>query len=385
MSLSEAEASLLAPPQDNRLDEYTFVSTNLLTGKVIAEVNLQSMHWDEFYNRPGGGRATARIHDAKTTPENFQPWGTGLWVLKDGDIRFGGIMGKIAPRSGTGVIDIPVVPFAEYLRMRLIRNVTGMTNAVMTGNNITWTSKDQFLIAADVIAHTQQGNGDLGITTIYDALSGIVRTDTVHTWDFKMVGEYFEDLAARNNGFDWRIEYHYVDDNPTARMRLKYPRMGRKTGITLYYSSDGSDSNIQAYDADGGKPPISGSLGLMGAGEGDGMVRLTLNPVSGHVDYDEVVSFKDVSQVSTLTEHGQYILAQREHPNRIFDCTLAYGTDPSYTEFVPGDDMHIQIDDGYNQIDTDGTVIAKSVVLTETHDEEVKVQLYEMSFLDTFG
>jgi hypothetical protein len=366
------------------LGEYLFLSTNLLTVKVIAEVNLQSMHWDEFYNRPGSGRATARIHDEKTTPENFQPWGTGLWVVKDGDLRFGGIMGQIAPRSGTNVIDIPVVSFAEYLRKRLIRNITNMSFATMSGNNITWTDRDQFEIAADVIAHTQIGNGDLGITTVWDALSGIVRTDTVHTWDFKMSGEYFEDLAARNNGFDWRIEYHYVDDNPTPRMRLKYPRMGRKTGFTLYYK-DGTDSNIQSYDVSGGKPPISGVLALMGSGEGDAMVRSTLNPSSGHVDYDEVASFKDVSVVSTLNEHGNYILAQRSNANRTFDCTLAYDQDPGYTEFVCGDDMRLQVDDGYNQINASTTVIAKSIVLTETFDDEVKVQLFEMSFVDEFA
>src|SRR5688572_8329698 len=282
--MSDFSALASAPEQDNSSSgEYTFLSTNLLTGKVIAEVNLQSMHWDEFYNRPGGGRATARIHDPKTTPENFQPWGTGLWVVKEGDIRFGGIMGQIAPRSGTNVIDIPVVSFAEYLRMRLIKDITNMTNATMTGNNITWTNKDQFEMVADVVNHTQVGNGDLGIDVVWDALSGILRTDTIHTWDFKMAGEYFEDLAARNNGFDWRVEYHYDGDNPSSRIRLKYPRMGRKTGFMLYYK-DGTDSNIQSYDMSGGKPPLSGTLGLMGAGEGDAMVRANLTPVSGHVD-----------------------------------------------------------------------------------------------------
>lgn len=293
-------------------------------------------------------------------------------------------MGQIAPRAGTGVIDIPVVSFAEYLRMRLVRSSSGMTHAVQTGNNITWTAKDQFQMAADVIDHTQQGNGELGLSAVWDSLSGIIRTDTIHTWDFKYAGEYFEDLAARNNGFDWRVEYYWDGERPRARIRLKYPRQGRKTGIVLYYRSDGSDSNIQQYDVSGGKPPLSGALGLMGAGEGDAMVRATLNPTSGHVDYDDVASFKDVSSATTLLEHGNYILMQRSNSNRTFDCELKYDSDPQYTEFVCGDDIYLQVDDGYNKIDTNTTVVSKSIVLSETHDDVVKVQLFEMSFVDAF-
>lgn len=367
------------------IPEYTFVVTNLITKKVIEEVELQSCHWEELYNRPGSGRATARIHGKKTTPQNFAPWNNGLYVLKDGDIRYGGVIGAVQPRAGTGVIDIPILSFEDYLRSRLIKSNSNMANATQTGNDITWTSKDQFLIAADAIAHTQQGDGNIGITVAYGSLSGVLRTDTIHTWDYKFAGEYFEDLAARDNGFDWRIRYKYVNDNPQPELYLKYPRMGRKTQFKLYYQSDGSTSNIQSYDVSGGEQPITGTLAVVGAGEGDSMVRTNIIPTTGGVDYDSVVSFKDVSKSSTLSEYGRLILAQNETPVRTFEVVLAQDDTPHYTEFVCGDDMELRIDDGYNQINSECSVISKKVILQPTHDEEVTVTLMEFSFIDSFA
>lgn len=367
------------------LGEYTFVTTNLLTGKIIDEVELQSMHWSEIYNRPGSGRATARIHHPKTTTANFNPWNTGLWVLKDGDLRFGGIVSEVAPREGTGVIDIPIITFSEYLRYRLVKSNSSMTNATQSGNDIKWAQKDQFQIADDLVKHTQTGNGNLGITTIWSALSGVLRDFTLKTWEFKMAGEVVEDFAARDNGFDWRHEYYYSGVVPKCRIRYSYPRQGIRLTEGFVYTSDGTQGNIRSYDMGPGLKPLSGRVALVGAGEGDSMVRTAIDPPGNLVDYDEVYVFKDVSNINTLLEHGRYAVAQRSTSQRTFVINVDWGQGPEYTEFKCGDEMPVYIDDGYNQVNSACTVISKEVVLSQEHDEDVKVNMFELSFLDAFG
>lgn len=363
------------------IGEYTFLVTNLLTGKVIAEVDLQSMHWETLYNKPGSGRATARIHHHKTTPENFQSWNNGLWVVKDGDIRFGGWMGAIHPRAGTGVIEIPINAFSDYLRTRVVRSSLGMTYGAQTGNDIKWTNVDQFRMASDVIAHTQQGNGNIGITATWDALSGVLRTETIHTYENKKAGDWFEDLAARENGFGWQPRYHYVGDDPKCQLFFKYPRIGRVTTFKLRYQGDDASSNIMTVDTDGGTMPITGRLFIVGAGEGDDMLRATLESPLGGVDYDEVVSYKDVSVAATLTEKGNYIVRARSTQGRTFTIKLDWNMSPHYPEIDPGDQVEVLIDDGYMQVDTDCTVIGKKVVLSPTHDEETTLSLIETTYL----
>lgn len=363
------------------LGEYTFLATNLLTKKVIAEVELQSMHWESFYNKPGAGRATARMHHEKTTPENFQSWNNGLWVIKDGDIRFGGVMGAIQPRAGTGVIDIPVFAFSDYIRARVVRSNAGMTYPVVVKNDIRWTNIDQFRIAADVINHTQQGNGNIGITVVWDALSGQLRTETIRTYENKKAGDWFEDFAARDNGFGWQIRYSYVGDDPQPQIFLKYPRIGRQTTFKIRYQGDDASSNILSYDMDGGSMPISGRLFMTGAGEGDDMLRRTHVSGAGGVEYDEVVAYKDISVAATLDEKARYILLARRSPGRTFTIDTDWNMIPFYTEVDPGDQVEVLINDGYVIVDTMCTIIGKKVVLSDTHDDVVTLTLLETTFL----
>jgi hypothetical protein len=290
-------------------------------------------------------------------------------------------MGKIQPRSGTGVIDIPIMAFSDYLRTRVVRSNTNMGFATLTGNDIKWTDVDQFRIADDVIKHTQQGNGNIFLTTTWDALSGLLRTETIHTYETKMAGDWFEDFAARDNGFGWQQRYLYSGDDPRCQIFLKYPRVGRVTTFKLRYQGDDSSSNILAFDDDGGTMPISGHLFMIGAGEGDDMLRSTLTSGLGGVAYDEVVAYKDVSIPATLIEKGNYIMRARSTAGRTFTIQTDWNMVPFYTEMDPGDQVEVLVDDGYTQVDTNCTIIGKKVVLSDTHDDQVTWTLIETTFL----
>jgi len=363
------------------LGEYTFIVTNLLTGKVIDEVELSSMHWTDIYNKPGSGQATARIHHPKTTKENFNSWNNGLWVLKDGDIRFGGYLGKVQPRSGTGVIEIPVLGFMEYLRQRVVYDNSNMDDATFISNDIKWENKEQFDIASDVVDHTQQGDGNIGLSVIYSSPSGILRDETISVFEQKYAGDWFEGFAARINGFGWAQEYYYDGDDPKCRFRLTYPRTGRSTDFDLTYEQDSDGSNIVKYDLDGGQQPITGRLVMVGAGEGDDMVTATIIPASSEVAYDAVITYKDVSVQQTLVDKGYYHLAARGTPARNFTISIDWNRGPFYTEFAPGDEMDVHIDDGFVQVDSVCTTISKQVTLSPQHDEDVKVSMIEVALL----
>lgn len=369
--------------------EYNFLVTNLRTHKVIAEVNLQSMRWNELLGRPGGGRFTARITDRKTTPENFTAWETGLWVARGNDLEFGGFLGPIQPRAGTGIIEGPVLGFAEYMRMRLIVGVQGMTNAVGTGNDITWTNKDDFLIADDLVNHSQRGVS-MGLEADWVSLSGKTSDLTLHTWDYKKCGDEFEQFAARADGFSWWPVFFYDANNTDPRVKLMFqsPRRGRKTDFRFTFDNEPRvKNNVLAVDADGGKMPLTGRLGVVGSGEGDAMIRSNIIVEDGTtIEYDDSVAFKDVTVKATLTEKGDYIRLQRQAgQGRIFTCDMDWNMMPEYSQYAPGDEVNLFVDYGWLQVQSLCTITSKEIVLSSTGDPQVKVTLAEMSFLDTFG
>lgn len=208
-----------------RIDEYTFLVTDLLTGDAVSPVILSSFYWDELYNAAGGGQATARIELPTTTKEIFRPWKHALWAVKDGEIEYGGIIGRVQPRGGAQVIQIPVHGFYTYFQSRLLRGTQGMSYATLQDDvDIVWDNVDIFHIFKDLIDHAQSFvDGNIGVGVTWDALSGRLLSSTRHTYNGKYIGAAIDELVARLNAFSFRQVYAFVDDKPTVSFKLEAP------------------------------------------------------------------------------------------------------------------------------------------------------------------
>src|SRR5688572_7503265 len=118
--------------------DFSFIVTNLLSGSVIADVELSSMNFTEVLNRPGGGNATARIESSTTTEENFLSWASALWCLEGGTPLWGGIIGAVQPRADSRVLNIPIHGFMEYYRTQPIQTTVQPPTAITFPPNSQW-------------------------------------------------------------------------------------------------------------------------------------------------------------------------------------------------------------------------------------------------------
>lgn len=242
-----------------RLDEYTFLVSNLLTGEIISVVELSSFYWEEIYNRPGAGLATARFELPTTTQENFKDWSNALWAIKDGVIQWGGIIGKVQRRGATRVISIPIIGFFEYFRNRILRDATGMNYGTLEKiSDITWRNVDQFHIVEDLIAHVQDpffkdGNINVGVT--WDNLSGNLTTMIYRTFTTKFVGPIITTLSGRLDGFDFKQVYRFEGDQPRCDFKLINPPHSVVSGHSLLFQPereiDQQETLLRAMDIDG--------------------------------------------------------------------------------------------------------------------------------------
>lgn len=358
------------------MNEYTFFVTNLLTGQIIDEVELQSFNWKELYNRPGSASATVRIDEPTATRTNFDSWRNGLWLRQGDQIIWGGIIGHVAPVSGTRVLNVPVHGFFEYFRTRFIRSIQGMSHATMTGSTIKWTNKDVFFIAEDLIAHAQSfATGDIGIVVDYDGPSGVVTSQTYYSYEFKPVGVAFEQLADNIKGFDWRYTFAWNGNNPQCAIRLSKIPQGRRTDYVFEYDHTPGNKNIISFDSDAGEMPANG-IAAIGAGEGDAMKRTYVADLNtGYPLYEALVSYKDVTNINTLTDHANKHLVRNKVPVQSVVVKLDPNMEPTHTEFICGDEVRLAVDDGWQKFTGYWRVVSKEMALSKEHDLDLKVGL----------
>lgn len=227
----------------SRLGEYTFLVTDLLTWEVKSVVELSSFYWDVIHNAPGSGLATARIDLPTTTRANFKDWATGLWAIQNGEIVYGGIVGKIQRRGGTRVISIPVHGFFEYFQNRILRSAVGMNHGqLVRTSDIEWRNVEQFHIFQDYILHAQHSSfpdGDLGAEVEWDALSGITRTSVRQQFTAKFIGAALLEIANTLSGFDFYTTY-YIDSQgrPRFRFKLRHPQRSNLINQVLLFQPE---------------------------------------------------------------------------------------------------------------------------------------------------
>lgn len=359
------------------LTDITFLSTNLLTGAVIDEVELQSFNWNELYNRPGSGRATVRIDDPSATPTNFDSWRNGLWILAGGQPIWGGYMGPVSPVSGSRVLSVPVYGFMEYPRHRLIRNTQGMTHASLTYSGIKWEDVDVFDVAEDLIAHIQSfATGDIGIVVNPDALSsGNLITQTYFSYEFKPAGTAFEQLADNIGGFDWRYRFDLNGNEPRCNVILSTIPQGRRTGFRLEYDHKPGNKNILVFDENARTMPVNG-VAAAGSGEGDSMVRTYVSDLgTGYPLFEGMISYKDVTSLTTLSNHANKHLTRNKVPLANVTVTLDQNLEPAFTEYICGDEMLVVVDDNWLSYEEFYRVTEKNMTLSKEHDIIVKIGL----------
>jgi hypothetical protein len=224
------------------LDEYTFLTTNLLSGEIIGPVEIQSAYWDDIYKAPGAALVTAKYDAPTTTPEYFKDWTNALWIIKDQEIKFGGIMGKIQRRGGTRVLSVPIIGFLEYYRTRRLRNAQGMTyGQLVRVSDIEWRNIDPFNIFKDLIDHAHSfpdGNIHTGVT--WDKLSGKQVTMIYRTFTVKAIGPLLVELSDRlSTGFDFEQRYYWDSARrPRCNFHLTYPAFNRLSKHVLLFQPE---------------------------------------------------------------------------------------------------------------------------------------------------
>lgn len=228
---------------------YRALFCDLRTDRVIDSLPLTEVEFDDFIGKPGQLRATVPLPDtalAQRARTALQPGRTAVWLERGSDIWWGGILWTCTPAGderGRLSVQIQAGTFDSYLDHRILAKDRGFSTV------------DQFEIVRALVRHVQsQPGGDIGIT-YGDDFSGVVWNRRYAYTDLARVRELIDQLAAMQDGFEWRIQC-FRDPETGARVKklqLGHPKITTgdadivldRPGQVLTYSLP-ADSTVQA-------------------------------------------------------------------------------------------------------------------------------------------
>lgn len=271
------------------------------------------------------------------TMANLTPGTTAVWFERDGVLLFGGIVWAVSADIAGNTMTVTGEGPHSYLRRRAIRST------------LTYTTTDQLDIARGLIDHAQgTTNGTIGIT--YDtADSGVTRDRTYNAYERKNLGEAIEQLAAVEDGFDWRYDHNYVADVPTWSMGFTYPATGRST---LHVFEVGTNCALTSYDEDG--TTITNLVDVFGAGTAAETLTATIHNTAMQGPYpilEATETHSDILVLDTLELHARRRLARGAGPTRRVQLNTFADTDPTLGSYICGDRVRVRADHGWLQLD----------------------------------
>lgn len=199
---------------------YRALFCDLRTDQIVDVLPLTEAKFDDYIGKAGSLTATVPLPDAALAArarEALRPGRTAVWLERDGDIWWGGVLWTSTPGSderGRLTAQFQAGTFDSYLDHRIL------------SGDLVGTGIDQFEIARSLVDHMQaQPGGDIGISTGH-GLSGVVRDYSYPYASLTRIRELLDNLSQLADGFEWRIHcYRDAQGRRVKRLQLGHPRI----------------------------------------------------------------------------------------------------------------------------------------------------------------
>ncbi|MCX4824253.1 hypothetical protein OG883_31230 [Streptomyces sp. NBC_01142] len=197
---------------------YRVLFCDLRSDQLLDALPVQGVALDDYIGKTGRLTGTVPIPNramAERARRAILPGRTGVWVERGRELWWGGVLWTLALASdsrGRLGAQIQAGGWESYLYRRLLFDT-------QTADGV-----DQFDIVRGLVDYAQNTRGgDIGIT--YDTgLVGVPRDRTFTRYDLNSIGDLLDDLAAVEDGFEWRIaSFRDRDGRRVKRLQLGHP------------------------------------------------------------------------------------------------------------------------------------------------------------------
>lgn len=345
-----------------------YVSTS--TEAILGELPVRSFSFTESLNEPGSfsavmpletaldGRLAGSVGRPELSAADFAADGRTTVVVERGGVPvWAGLIWGMSVDFGRGVVNLSGSGLMSYFGRRLITEDTSFT------------STEQTAIAWSLIDTAQSVGGSMGLTDASLA-TGVTRDRTYLEADAVPVLQALQNLAAVNNGFDFRVGLSWSGSTLLKTFETSYPQSGRSTNIVLDVESnlsaasvrmDGSKVNTVAY--------VDGAPGTSRQSVTNSTLELAIPRL------ETVAAFPSVQEEATMLGHAQTISQRGSEVVKVVSATLGRGVEPGVGGFVVGDNVSLRGSLGWLDLADDYRIGSYSVKVDDTGGETVSLSL----------
>lgn len=317
------------------MQQYDYLFCDLLTNAVLAELPLGRVRFTCARNGAGTFSASLAIGDTRVARQGpisaTIPGRTAMYVLRDGEPLYGGIVWTRRYKASEGHIEIGGAEWWSYFHRRFITTTAEFSQV------------DQLEIARSLVSTAQaEPDGDIGVFLDAGHTSGRLRDRTYVGTELKPVGEAVEQLSAVLDGFDFRSAVE-LDANGDLRKRLAmgYPALGRDVEDTgLVFEMPGPVVDYE-WPEDGSS--MANTVHAVGADH----LRSTASVANraGWPLLEAAASYTDVSRQNTLDDHASADLDALDEPVTLPGFTVRGDIEPVLGSYTVGDEARLRVTD----------------------------------------
>lgn len=225
---------LNTPADLHQHDRYTFITTDMVTGRIVDEVTgVGQVQFGKQLDDAGAASCAFNftptfddVDRADRLRAATLPGRTALYILDEGQIAWGGPIWTRRADLSSGVVKLGCGDFFSYLTRRVLRALAGQLNVKFTDTD-----------DADIIRAWVGLVNAVGLV-LDPADSGNASDQTNWNYEYAFVGDLMQNLAATENGPD--VYCDVVGDIDTARrvVRIGTPRLGRTVDLSQLVFDD---------------------------------------------------------------------------------------------------------------------------------------------------
>jgi hypothetical protein len=327
---------------------YTYLVADLRGGTVLDELPLTGVSFGKRLNDTGSLRGQLRLGDpgvdAREPRVLTEPGRTAIYVDRDGELLWGGVVWTSRYSAASGTLEIGASDFLSYFEHRRV-----LRHPVTATDVVSYVDTEQLAIATELVQLAQSHpGGDLDVEIRGAAVSGVRRTVSYPAGELKPVADALRDLANADGGFDFTVDVEYgPDGKPVRFLRFGYPRLGQPGAPHVW------EYGANLIDFTWPRDAASMATRMFAQGTGDDsqpLLRFAEDSAAfagGWMLLEDAASQLDTGDPALVDAAARGELAARRRPIVLPELTVRADRDPVVGDYSVGDDARVVIADPF--------------------------------------
>lgn len=242
---------------------YRYYTTDLLTGAILADVELYGVFVSKYLSRAGTFNGTVKLTEDPVfnalTLEATEPGKTALYMMRDNALVWGGIIWSRTYSDVSRAVQLAGQTFESYF------------DHVVFENHFVQQKVNQELIFQNMVNQLQTDSVDLDFQMAALPTTNMPRTVLIPGYEYHYATDALTQLVGVDNGLEYTIDVTPgpQPDQPIKTIRLGYPQLG-VADPSLAYDFPGS---VVHYWMPENAANSGAKFAALGYGSGDKITR----------------------------------------------------------------------------------------------------------------